>query len=102
SVSRAKPEGNEDVDDAPAASRHGVLSDHFAEIKLGAALTATLITSTAFRMLAGRSAPTLPMKRIRHAPPGSSNNILPQHRVDAEGGSISGISNPKLHALAHP
>src|SRR5262245_36475625 len=47
---------------------HGVLPDHFAEIKLGAALTATLITSTAFRMLAGRSAPTLPMKRIRHAP----------------------------------
>src|SRR5262249_16856283 len=40
----------------------------FAEIKLGAALTATLITSTAFRKLAGRSAPTLPMKRIRHAP----------------------------------
>src|SRR5262249_61184092 len=51
-----------------AGKFHGVLPDHFAEIKLGAALTATLITSTAYRMLAGRSAPTLSMERFGTPP----------------------------------
>src|SRR5215470_15560102 len=69
---------------------HVVLPDHFAEINSGAALIATLITSICFPNARRPIGTNAAAYEKNSAPPGSSINMLPQRRVDAEGGPTSG------------
>jgi len=64
---------------------HVVLPDHFAEINSGAALIATLITSICFPNARRPIGTNAAAYEKNSAPPGSSINMLPQRRVDAEG-----------------
>jgi len=54
-------------------------------------LTATLITSTAFPNARRPIGTNAAYEKDSARPPDSSINMLPKHRVDAEGGSTSGV-----------